>query len=244
VPAGTFVPINPPPIQPVQVGGVTVTPPQFLVGQAVNFQGVFHVNTAAGAAGNGFAAILQQSTDNKTWTPAALFSTSSGGGYTFTWSLNQAGSIAYRVFLTGIPQTKITADGLVDPATIQSDLTAAIANHQPLNTTDTGYSSVSYFKVGTLSVLVSAITAGVTAGFSSLSTGITANLNQLQTTLVGQINNVGTSVNTLQTNSASKGDVSSLNSQVSTLTTIAYAALAIAIILGLVAIFLSMRKRS
>ena len=89
-----------------------------------------------------------------------------------------------------------------------------------------------------------------------MATGINTALTKLGASTQNSINAVNTNVGTLSSQitalqgsaakasdlTALQGTVNNLNNQVNTLTDVAYAALAIAIILGLLAIFLSRRK--
>jgi ABC-type transport system substrate-binding protein len=249
--ASSWTPIVLPPVQPVQISGVSVTVPQVIVGQTLTFQGTFAVNTAAGAAGNGFAVVLEQTTDNKTWVPVLLAQTNSGGGFYIPYTVSAPGTYGFRVFLTGIPWTYVINNGISDPGKLEQLYQLTSSRRQFLNTTSPAYTPVSYYKVGTLSDVVSALSTAITTGLQQLSSGLTSNLNTVQNNLATQINKLGSNlttlsnqVSTIQANSASKSDLNNLSSQVSTLTTVAYAALAVAIVLGLLAIALSRRRHS
>jgi len=112
------------------------------------------------------------------------------------------------------------------------------------SSTDIQYSQMTALKVGTMSDLFSQLATGLNNAFNSLASRTTAAINAVNS-------NAATEISQLQGNVPSKTDfnnlsaqVSNLNSQVSTLTTVSYAALAVAVILGLLAIVLSRRKPS
>lgn len=261
----SYTPFTPPTVSPVQislpgVSPITVTAPQVLVGQTITFQGTFTVNTAAGAQGNGFAIVLEETTDNKTWTPILLAQTNSGGGFYIPFSVSSPGSYGFRIFLTGIPWNYVISNGISDPVKLEQLFQLTTRTHQFLNTTSPAYTTPVYYKVGTLSDVLTSLAQAISSALQQLSTsennaiqqlntGLTSSLNTVQGTLANQINKLGANisqlaatVNTVQANSASKSDFNNLSSQVSTLTDVAYAALAVAIVLGLVAIFLSRRR--
>jgi hypothetical protein len=109
------------------------------------------------------------------------------------------------------------------------------------------------------------LATSINSALAKISSQNTANAQSLKTSINGLGNSTNTALKTLSDQSASKADlstltnnvgtlttqvgtlnsqISSLNNQISTLSTVAYVALGVAIILGLIAIGLSMRKRS
>jgi ABC-type transport system substrate-binding protein len=212
-------------VTPIHVGTINLTVPAYIVGQSFTFQGAFAVDAQAGAAGNGFAAILMRSTDNKTWSPTAMFQTTGGGGYSYTYSFASSGPQSYRVFLTGIPWTFVTANGYNDATALFLEWNLTTTHGQLLNTTAPLYGPQVNFRVGTLAdVLSSLITQ----------------LNTAQTNINTQLNTIGAGVNQLNQKVGGLAN----ESDVTNVSYIAYAAIAIAIILGLVAIFLARGKKS
>jgi ABC-type transport system substrate-binding protein len=212
-------------ITPIQIGTINVTVPTFVVGQAYTFQGAFSVDAQAGAEGNGFATLLMRSTDNKTWTPTAMFQTTGGGGYSYTYAFNSPGVQSYKVFLTGIPWSYVTTYGYNDPTKLFQEWNLTTSGGQYLNTTAPLNSPQLNFRVGTLADIVGTLITQV---------------NTLQTNLATQLNTIGTGVNNLNSKVGTLATASDLNN----VSYVAYAAIAIALILGLVAIFLSRRKPS
>jgi hypothetical protein len=288
------------PVTPPKPNSTTVTVPTFLVGNALTWSGSFPVIAAKGVAAGGYAVTLQQSTDAKSWTPVVLGATTTGGYYSLSYSPSITGTVSYRVFFTGLPETFLTPLGPSSPALPEAYVPPlAPADALPVsNTTATQYSAISTYTIGSLADVVAAITSSVNTavtssaaitnaninnGLCTLETSLATSINGALSTLATQntvnanalktsLNGLGNSTNTalgklsnqtntalsgLQTNSASKSDVTSLsnnvgslttqvsnlNSQISTLSTVAYAAIGIAVVLGLVAIGLSVRKR-
>ncbi len=249
--SSSFTPITLPPVPPVQISGVSVSVPQVIVGQTLTFQGTFAVDSSAGAKGNGFAIVLEQTKDNKTWVPVLLAQTNSGGGYYIPFAVSSPGTYGFRVYLTGIPWNYVISNGITDPAKLEQLQNLTSRFHQFLNTTSPAYSPVAYYKVGTLGDVVSALSNAVTSGLQQLGNQLTTSLNTVQNNVVTQLNKLGSNltalsntISTVQANSASKSDLNSLSSQVGTLTAVSYTALAVAIILGLLAIALSRRRPS
>lgn len=251
---------------------VTIPPaPSFLLGNTLVLSGTFPVNVAVGTAAGGFGATLQQSTDGgKTWTPIQLTSTTTGGYYTISFTPSSSGQQWYRVFFTGVPWTYLSGLGIAapqlaeayePPGTTTSHLAAA-------NTTDTQYSAVTNLNVGSYGDVLNGIASALNQALTSLSASQAASVNNglcnLQKALTNSTNaaiaqlsaNTNSAIQSLQSTSAKSsdltslqnsvntlsGNVNTLTSQVNTLTDIAYAALAVAVILGLAAIFLSRRK--
>ena len=131
--------------------------------------------------------------------------------------------------------------------------------------TQPAYGPVSTITVGSLGDVISSLASGIGNGFAAttgslkdLATGVNTNLNSLQGSVsnlqsatqnaLNQINSaIAAKADSSQTSSqiaAVQSSVNDLSNKISTLTTIAYLALAIAVVLGLIAIALSMRKRS
>ena len=108
-----------------------------------------------------------------------------------------------------------------------------------------------------LCTLEQSLATSINSALSTLSSQNTANANTLKASITGLGNSTNAAIQTLSGQSASKADltaltnnvgtlttqVNSLNNQISTLQTVAYVALGVAVVLGLIAIGLSMRKR-
>lgn len=227
---------------------IPVTVPSFVLGNSLTFSGTFLSPPGAFSGKGGAAVTLQQSTDGgKTWSPVAFAETNEGAYYSFSFQPSVTGSVEYRVFFTGIPWTVIQSgsistagrvESLVPPQTPGNGLHAA-------NVTDTLFSLAQTYSVGTLADVVSGITTAVNAANANALCSLDKSLSSSTSSAITTLNsNIQGALNALQTNSVKESEVTSINSQLSTLTTIAYAALAIAIVLGLIAIVLAMRKRA
>lgn len=230
---------------PVQVtaGNITVSAPSFLLGQSITFTGTFTVDPIKGAADNGYAITLEQSTDNKTFTPLLWTSTTSGGYYLFTYTPTQTGTFYYRVFFTGIPMTTVNRDAINNVQTLYSFLIAGA----PQNDQPTAYSAVSTYNIGSLPSTFNSLATSISTALSNLAKSTSTALGTVTSEIAAAntaISTANTNIGTANTNIGSvQTSVNNVNSQVSTLTTVAYAALGVAIVLGLLAIALSLRKR-
>jgi hypothetical protein len=226
-----------------------------LVGNTLTWTGDFPVRPSTGVAANGFAVTLQQSIDGgKSWTPVVLGATTTGGYYSLSYSPSATGSVSFRVFFTGLPETFLTPLGPASPNLPEAYVPPlAPGDALPVsNTTATQYSPVSTYQIGTLSDVVSAIANSVNTAVASSAAITNANINNGLCTLEGtlatsingalatlatqntvnanalktSVNGLGNSTNTalgklsnqtntalagLQTNSASKSDVTSLS---------------------------------
>ena len=242
------------PIPNISVANITLRVPDFVLGNSLTFSGTFPVIPAVTAKYSGFFVTLQRSLDNgSTWEPVALGTATSGGYYNLAYTPTSPGNQSYRVFLTGIPVS--FANGSAGPL---SGLTVpgpgfvesyapprAPADTLPMdNATDVLYSASTKLNIGTSADLFNQLGSGINGAFTSLASKTTAAINTVNSNLGNQISALQGTAATQSALASLSSQVSSLNSQVSTLTTIAYAALAVAIILGLLAIFLAMRKKS
>lgn len=240
-----------PPVQPVKVGNVSVSVPDFLLGNTLTLSGSFTVDPVLAFNSGGFAVILQQSTDEgKTWTPVTFVITTPGTGrYTISYSPTVTGSVWYRVLFTGIPGNYVYATSLSNASLIQAQLLPDFGGGtrvRPANVTQPAYGPVTKLRVGTLADLVNALVQAQTAQLQSVANQLTGSISSLSTNTQNAINQLSSTAAT-KTDLSSLGNqltsqVNSLSSQVSTLTNVAYAALAVALVLGLIAIGLSRRK--
>ncbi|MBI3840583.1 MAG: hypothetical protein HY297_01270 [Thaumarchaeota archaeon] len=249
---GGVTPITPPEISctaPAGQPGGAVSIPSFLSGNTLALTGTFAVVPATGAGTGGFYATLQESTDGgTTWEPVAMTLTSTGGYYTFGYTPGVTGDVWYRVFFTGVSYNALQAlapsspsfpEGYTWP---QSNSTSAgtSKNGLPqLNSTDVQYSQTTHLTVGSLAQVIQDALASLSA---SDTVAIHSAVCSLATSTNLAISELTSSVNTRLDALAAKSDT--LNTNLNTLSYIAYAALAVAIILGLVAIALSRKKAS
>ena len=212
------------------ISGVTV--PSFLLGNTFTLTGTFPVDVVLGAQSGGFAITLQESINGgANWTSVALGSTNAGGLFSVSYAPTASGSQEYRVFFTGLPENTVMGDGLNSPSQVES-LVPPLATTKPLNVTDTQYTSATTLSVGSLGSLLTQLESSINAGFSSLTNSTSAKISSLTTT----VNGLSTNVNSLSS------QISTLNSNLNTTTDVAYAAVAVAIILGIAAIVLARRK--
>lgn len=144
-------------------------------------------------------------------------------------------------------------------AAITTSINSAITNSAAITNANNsnGLCSLEQSLATSINGALSTIASQNTANANSLNTAITGLGSSTNTALGKLTDSTNTAISGLQANSASKSDVtslsnnvaslttqvSSLNSQISTLSTVAYAAIGIAVVLGLVAIGLSVRKR-
>lgn len=257
-------PVQPPAVTPITAGNITATAPGFLLGSSITFSGTFHVDPVVGTIAQGFAVVLEQSTNNQTWpaldpntgqlvngTALLWTTTSTGGYYQFTYTPTATGTYYYRVWFTGLAVTTVNTNAVTSPLGLY-DLSTPGAGNQQVVTSQ--YSSVAKYTVGSLSDSLSGLAMSISNALAALAKSTTTGLNTVQTNLG---NEISTSVNpliadysTLSGNLATANsniatlttNVNNLKSQVTTLSYIAYAAIALAIILGLVAIFMARRK--
>jgi hypothetical protein len=265
-PPAPTLPPSPSPPTPITAGNITVTAPSFLLGSSITFSGTFPVDPIVGANAGGFAVVLEQC-ESSTVCPAlnpstgAVYNgtavlwttTSTGGYYDFSYTPTQTGNYYFRVWFTGLAATTVNKNA-VGNATTLFKLAAPGGGNQQIVSSQ--YTSVAEYTVGSLTTslqglassinnamtgLASSTTAGLSSTQSKLSSEITSAFTPLSSdysTLSGQLSTANNNINSLTSS------VNNLKSQVSTLTDVAYAAIAIAIILGLVAIFMARRKPS
>src|SRR5579875_3926227 len=132
----------------------------------------------------------------------------------------------FGVLVANSTNSQILADNIFDPTVTAPVVGAAISNL-------------------TLSSLNKEV-SGIMTSLSSLNAELSGNVSSLQSSyasLSTQYNSLSSQLNNLQSSAASKADVNSLNSQLSTVSYIAYASLAVALVLGIIAIAISVRKK-
>ena len=253
VPASVGGSFSFPPIPPIIIGSTTITVPTFLLGNTLTLAGAFKADPVLAQTHGGFAVILQQSSNGGTsWAPVTFVLTSpSSTAYTISYSPPVTGSLQYRVLFTGIGADFVKTGGYNNASIIQAQLDVAYGGSvNPkapravlINATTPQFGPVTTLTVGTLADVVNALVTAQGTQLQSAANQLTASLNTLQS-------NTQTALNTLQGTAAKTSDVTALqnslnsqSSQIGNLTNISYAALAVAVVLGLLAIVLSMRKR-
>ncbi len=225
-----------PNIPPVTISGVTV--PSFLLGNSFTLTGTFAVDPVLGANSGGFAITLQQSTNSgANWTSVALGETNTGGTYSLTYAPVASGSYQYRIFFTGLPENLVRGDGLSTAAQVEA-LVPPQATTRPLNVTDIQYTQASSLTVGSLSDLVTSLINSINSGFSKLANSTQTSISALSASAATK-SDLNAATSQL---SALNNQVTTLNNNLNTVTYVAYASIAVAIILGLTAIFLARRK--
>jgi len=256
--------ITPPPIT---FGNVTFNVPGFFLGNSFTLTGTF---PTVPSIANGYWVTLQESTDGgTTWSPVALGTATGGGAYSISYTPQSTGSQEFRVFFSGIVSSYVNGSagplqrgGLSDvgAALVQSyDFPATTHQCSGLpsrggtcaaNSTDTQYGTAQSLNIGTYADVFTQLATGINSGLGSLAKSTNTAIQAVSTN-VGTLSSQISALQTAQGSLAKQSDLASLqttvntmNSQVSTLTDVAYAALAVAVVLGLLAIFLSRRKSS
>ena len=228
---------------PPTVSGITL--PSFLLGNTFTLTGTFATNPTLSYSSGGFAVILQQSADQKTWSDVAFTDTTPGSGaYTISYTPTVQGTVYYRTLFTGIAFNTIEVGAFTNATIIQQQLFSdfggiASSVGTALNSTKPQFGPVSTLTIGSFGSVVASLVTNIDAALanSTAATGKSlATIQAAQTAQAGNITALQGSVSSLTTT------VNNLNNTVNTLTDVAYAALAVAIILGLIAIVLSMRK--
>ena len=175
-----------------------------------------------------------------------------GGYYSLAYTPSVTGSVEYRVFFTGVPANdsltgNLGGTGPNTPAAAEaySPPQAPGNGNAALNTTGTKYSDVTTLNIGTLSDVITAALASLTATNAVAVYNAACSVADSTNTA---IQNLAASTNSALSNTASKTDlqsaVDSINGNVTNVSYISYAALAVAIILGLIAISMARRKPS
>jgi len=88
--------------------------PNFLLGFPLQVSGTF-INPVTGKGYGGMVVILQQSTDNKTWTNVMTGSTDASGYYVLNYIPTQAGTFYYRVYFSGVTTSDAAFGGAAGP---------------------------------------------------------------------------------------------------------------------------------
>lgn len=97
-----------------------------LLGNPVMLDGKFVVDPAIAVAENGFVTLLQESTDNATWTPVAQTTTTTGGFYSFAFQPKAAGTFYFRAVLTGVGAVTAAASSASGPDFPYDAITKAV----------------------------------------------------------------------------------------------------------------------
>jgi len=98
-----------------------------LLGSPVTISGRFLIDPVAAVAQNGIVTLLQESTDNATWTAVAQTVTNTGGYFSFVYQPKAAGTFYYRAMLTGVGGATAAASSAVGPDFQYSGITQAVA---------------------------------------------------------------------------------------------------------------------
>ncbi|HYB07945.1 MAG TPA: ABC transporter substrate-binding protein [Nitrososphaerales archaeon] len=208
-----------------------ITVPSFLLGNSFTLTGAFTVDPVLGLNSGGFAITLQQSTNGgANWTSVALGATTTAGAFSITYQPVVTGAVEYRVFFTGLPETYVSSGGFATPGAVEAQV-PPLNTVKPANVTNTQYTSPTTAQIGALSDVVSGLVNSINHGFSQLS-----NSTASKTDLSNLNTQLSGQITTLT------NQVNTLNSNLTTTTDIAYVAIAVAIILGIAAIALSRRK--
>ncbi len=86
-----------------------------ILGQPVTVSGTFTFDTVAGIEQRGIVVVLQESSDNETWTNVAQGTTTTGGYYSLSYLPTTAGDYWYRVYLTGAGAETAAISGASGP---------------------------------------------------------------------------------------------------------------------------------
>ena len=235
--------------QPITIPASNVKVPAFILGNSFTLSGLYtpeplSIMEAAG----GYGVVLQQSTDNgTTWLPVDSAYTTSAGYFSMTYTPTVSGALEYRLFYTGVNSTYAQAHGIGSPSALSAvvyPIIPASESSDWKNSSDISYGSVSTVQIGTLAGVLSQLASGsqlqsLASQLSSQLSGVSSSISTLQSgqqTANGQISTLQSSMSSVQSS------LSSVSSQLGTLSSVAYAALAVAIVLGLIAIALSRRK--
>lgn len=233
----------------ITIPSLNVKVPSFLLGNSFTLSGLYTpaplpIMESAG----GYGVVLQQSTDGgTTWLPVDSTFTTTDGYFSMTYTPTLNGTVQYRLFYTGVNATYAQANGYGSPSSLTGIVYPTIPTSESAewkNSTAVSYGQVSTLEIGTLAGVLGQLASG--AQLQSLAGQLTSSLGGLQSsvnTVTSGQQTANSDIASLKSNVASvQGSVSSVSSQVSTLSTVAYLALAVAIILGLIAIALSRRK--
>ncbi len=189
--------------------------PSFILGSAIPVTGSF-ANPTTGAPYATFVVLIQTSPDNKTWTNNAQVSTDLSGNYQSFFVPTNTGTYYVRAHFTGITV-----------ATAGTEFAQRVGGGKQINytgitpTAAPADSTPFSVTVGTLGDLLKQYAS---------SSGLQAANTQI------------TSLQTANTNLSAQ--LTSLQGQISTLTTVAYGAIAIAIIVGIAGFLFARRKPS
>jgi ABC-type transport system substrate-binding protein len=228
------------PTSTVTVPGSTVTVPNFLLGNSFILSGRFAVDPVKAAQFGGFAVTLQQSTDSgATWTPVLFTVTGTGVYYSMTYTPTASGTVWFRTHFTGIPATLVTTSELSDPATIESlvsPLAVQGGRGRLANVTVQAYSDITKLQIGTFGDVVKLLASG--AQLNATAIQLNTAINSLGTATQNSLNSLKSTAATAADLTTLTGTVNNLSGNVTTLSNVSYAALAVAVVLGLIAIFL------
>ena len=156
-------------VSPPTPTGIT----KILLGMPVQISGRFAVDPATAIKEEGFIVLLQQSTDNKTWTNVAQSVTTTGGYYSITYQPTSPGTYYFRVYLPGTGAKTAAISGATGPDFPYASIPVAIPAQ---------YSSSISINVTTIQDEISGLKDQVSALSSQVST-LNTQVNTLNTML-------------------------------------------------------------
>lgn len=154
-----------------------------ILGSPVALSGKFTVDPVPATEQGGLVVLLQESTDNKTWTSVALSTTTTGGYYEFFYQPKSAGTFYYRVFLPGVGAATAAASGATGPTFPFEGLTKAVGAQTSPSTkvTVTTIDSLLQPLKGDISDLKSQV-----SGLQTQLTNLSSQLSSLTTLVYGE----------------------------------------------------------
>ncbi|HVP23024.1 MAG TPA: ABC transporter substrate-binding protein [Conexivisphaerales archaeon] len=243
----------------IAVTPVTITVPNGTIGQIssgpvvlwgsyVPLSGTFASPVTGEGYGN-MVLFLMTSTDNKTFTLSGSAITTPSGAYQYFFSPLAPGTVYYYWNFTGYT-VKATTYGTTSTA---GDLLTLISNGTLPLVLPPSVSPTYQLNFVALSDILNPIFANAATHNDTVALGasVQSGLNQLQTSLTAAINQVSQSVSTTVASQVSPlqtglnqltSQYSTLNSNLNTITYVAYGGIVIAIIALLVALLMSRRK--
>jgi len=197
----------------------TTSLPTFYVGMSQPFSGTFTNPVTGQPYGStstaSYVVILQTSQDNKTWTGIQSSATDVSGGYFFLYTPTTVGAPSVRVYFTGYT---VPTGGTIYSQKVKGGQNVTVLP-------------------GSVPVAAPQFSSPVKVSASSLS----AALNSLaKSSDVANLNSALTAANSKV--ASLQSSISDLTGQVGTLTTVAYGAIAVAIIVGIAGFLFARRK--
>jgi ABC-type transport system substrate-binding protein len=110
----------------VTPGGPTAAVTNYFVNEPIILTGQFIIDTVAAVEQGGIVALLKMSTDNATFTPVAQTVTTTGGYYQLAYTPTTAGTLYFRVALTGVGALTASQSLATGPTFPYSDITTSV----------------------------------------------------------------------------------------------------------------------